>query len=139
MLTIRPPAGLDHRRDHGLAGQEGPDHVDVEDRAEVLERDVLGRRLDRPDHAGGVDEDVDAAEALVRGARELGGRGLVGDVTAHRQRLELAEVLLQVPACDSIASMSRPASTSAAPSSASATQIGAPMPLAAPVTIATLP
>src|SRR5439155_14569187 len=63
-----PASALDQTRDRERAGKERPADVDVEDVAEVLRGHVLRRRLDRADHAGGVDEDVEPAETLDGGA-----------------------------------------------------------------------
>src|SRR5438105_316145 len=59
-----PASALDQMRDCELAGKERPDDVDVEDLAEVLRGHVLCRRLDRTDHTGGVDEDVEPSKTL---------------------------------------------------------------------------
>ena len=55
-------------RDRELARKKRPDDVDVEDVAEVIRRHILCRRLDRADHTGGVDEDVETTETLDGGA-----------------------------------------------------------------------
>src|SRR5207248_2055798 len=63
-----PAAALDQMRDRELARKKRPDDVDVEDVAEVIRRHILCRRLDRADHTGGVDEDVETTETLDGGA-----------------------------------------------------------------------
>jgi hypothetical protein len=60
MLTMRPPAGLDHVGQHGLDGVEHTVQVHVDDPGPFLEGQV--QKLFEAFHPGRVDQHKDRAE-----------------------------------------------------------------------------
>ena len=67
MLTTWPPYRVSHLGDGALGQPEEPGEVDPDDQGVVV-GGVVGERLG-DEHAGVVDQGVDAAEALQRSAR----------------------------------------------------------------------
>src|SRR5438477_5766421 len=88
-------AARDHVWDHVLAGEERSDHVQLQDRAELLHGIVLRRRLDRARPSGGVHEDVDAAEPFGDDRNHRRHLLLGGDVAAVRQARALRVLLVE--------------------------------------------
>jgi hypothetical protein len=76
---------LQHHGEHVLQAQENADHVDVDDAAEGFQR-VVGDRFHLALDAGVVVENLDAAEAVGRGADITRDVVLDGDVGCDRKR-----------------------------------------------------
>ena len=133
-------APRDQVRDRVLARQERPDDVQVEDRAELLDGVVLGRRLDRARAARGVDRGS-RCRRTARRRRPPWRRPASSSVTSHvTTRLPRSgNFSSSRAACSSSAAVSRPTSATWAPSRARCSVTTPPMPLAAPVTIGHLP
>ena len=96
MLTIRPPSPSIIAGITALLGRKVPTTLTSRTKRKSSSGDLLGRGLDRPDHPGGVDQDVDPPEPLQRRGGELARRRLVGDVATDAQGLEAGEALLEV-------------------------------------------
>ena len=80
-----PIALLDHLRQHRLGGEHHALQVGGDDLIEQFAGVLQKRRAAR--QAGGVDQDVDLAEAFVRGGDDAVDLLLVGGVGLHGERL----------------------------------------------------
>ena len=88
MLTILPPrpaAIIERGRD--LGGEQHRPGVDAEDPVPLVGGDVEQRG--DAEHAGVVDEDVDAAEPVDRRLGRFGGGGRIGEVADHGDARQL--------------------------------------------------
>ena len=135
--TLRGPVlgGLEQVRQRGVRAVQQAADVDVDHPLPLLDRRVL----DRPEqhHAGVVDEDVEPSgpvDDLGDDARRLlgvgRGRPRRRSARARRRRSRLAR--------SSSRSARRATTATVAPCAASASAVASPMPLEAPVTIATV-
>ena len=78
------PTTLEHRRQHGLRTQQRAPEVDVDHPVPLVDRDVAEPVLrEVPHDRGVVDEDVDAAERVDRGARHGLRRREIPHVDGH--------------------------------------------------------
>ena len=78
-LITRPQPGFDHPGHERAAGEIGADEVDHH-RLDPRVRLGVGDQRDRPEHAGGVDEDSRRSELTLDRGTELRDAGRIADV-----------------------------------------------------------
>ena len=138
MLTITPSPDCAQQRDKGpdrrerpahIGGQHGVDQIVVE-RFEIVVRDHPGK-------AGGIDQDVGAAELVPDRGRNLAD--LRGVLQRQVHRLVAVAGQLGDQRRRAVGALVVADDDTRAPAAASSRTLAAPMPLLPPVTTATLP
>ena len=121
-----------HQREPGMRAVDEAEDVDVDHRAPVVA--LLGEQRPEQHHAGVVDEDVEAAQLVLRALDERARLLLLADVRLDRERAVTDLLDKRVEAI-----LAAGAERDLRPASANAIAVASPIPDEAPVIAATLP